>query len=156
MMATSDIKQDINSSLFSHQVHDACSTYESTAKIITGRNEVVAKVIFLHVSVILSTGGGLRQGEPPLAGRPPWAGRPPSPAGRTPPAERPPRQRPPRQGDPLAGRPPLPRRTPRQGDPPGIRSMSGRYASYWNPFLLSKSNQRTKWLKKLKPTPITK
>ena len=28
------------------------------SQIITGRNEVVAKVIFLHLSVILFTGGG--------------------------------------------------------------------------------------------------
>ena len=69
--------------------------------IITGRNEVVAKVMFLLVSVILSTGGGGvsdreappgREAPPdkeaPLSGRPPW------------------------QGDPPAGRPPG------QGDPP--------------------------------------
>ena len=55
------------------------------AVIFTGRNEVVAKVMFLHVSVILSTGGRVsgqappqdqadtpRQGEPP-----PGPGRPP-------------------------------------------------------------------------------
>ena len=120
MMATSDIKQDINSSLFSHRVHDACSTYESTAKIITGRNEVVAKVMFLHVSVILSTGGGSPAGRTPLAGRPPWAGRPPSPAGRTPPQQRdPPGRDPPRQGDPPAGRPPWQGDPPCQGEPPG-------------------------------------
>ena len=29
----------------------------SSSEIITGRNEVVAKVIFLHLSVILFTGG---------------------------------------------------------------------------------------------------
>ena len=33
--------------------------------IITDRNEVVAKVMFLQVSVILLTGGSLQQGEPP-------------------------------------------------------------------------------------------
>ena len=38
--------------------------------IITGRNEVVAKVMFLHVSVILLTGGGLR-GTPPDQTDPP-------------------------------------------------------------------------------------
>ena len=46
-------------------------------KVITGRNEVVAKVMFLHVCVILFTGGVSRQGEPPLAGRPPRQGDPP-------------------------------------------------------------------------------
>ena len=30
-------------------------------QLITGRNEVLAKVIFLHVSVILLTGGGVLQ-----------------------------------------------------------------------------------------------
>ena len=44
------------------------------SQIITGRNEVVAKVIFLHLSVILFTGGGLPQCMlgycPPR--RPPW------------------------------------------------------------------------------------
>ena len=46
---------------------------------ITGRNEVVAKVMFLQVSVILLTGGGgLLQGESPApAGRPPRARRTP-------------------------------------------------------------------------------
>ena len=33
--------------------------------VITGRNEVVAKVMFLHVSVILYTGGEGVSGEPP-------------------------------------------------------------------------------------------
>ena len=38
---------------------------KSLIPLITGRNEVVAKVMFLHVSVIMSTGGFSRQGEPP-------------------------------------------------------------------------------------------
>ena len=41
-------------------VHAWCSLYccpHLTSFIITGRNEVVAKVIFLHLSVILFTGG---------------------------------------------------------------------------------------------------
>ena len=33
-------------------------TRKSLVNFITGRNEVLAKVIFLHVSVILLTGGG--------------------------------------------------------------------------------------------------
>ena len=98
--------------------------------IFTGRNEVVAKVLFLHVCVILFT-GGVSPGRPPrdLAGRTP----PPDLAGRTPPdlAGRPPTRdlagRPPRD---LAGRPPPPRE-----EDYSIRSMSGRYASYWNAFL---------------------
>ena len=89
--------------------------------IFIGRNEVVAKVMFLLVSVILSTGGGLWQGDPParrpppgkeapLAGRPsparrppgketPWQGDPPS-------KEAPPARMPPRKETPLARRPP--------------------------------------------------
>ena len=73
--------------------------------IFTGRNEVVAKVMFLQVSVILSTRGGLQR-TPPDQGEPPGPGRPP-----------------PDQGDP-----------PREEDC-SIRSMSGRYASYWNAIL---------------------
>ena len=75
------------------------SRYLRSLSIITGRNKVVAKVMFLHVSVILLTGGegGLRAGppgrentpDPPGPGRPPWEGEPP----RT-------------------------RQTPRQGEPP--------------------------------------
>ena len=86
--------------------------------IIIGRNEVVAKVMFLHVSVILFTGGVSRQGEPPAPrqgepppdqGDPPGPGRPP-PAGRTPRT----RQTPPNQAD-----PPGPGRPPQTRHPPG-------------------------------------
>ena len=54
--------------------------------LVTGRNEVVVKVMFLHVSVILSTGGvsrqrehtpQTRQGDPPGRETPPGPGRPP-------------------------------------------------------------------------------
>ena len=69
-------------------------------------NELWGKVIFLHLSVILFTGGST------------WTGTPPdryTPLGRyTLPA----------------------RYTPRAGTPPaGILSTSGLYASYWNAFL---------------------
>ena len=63
---------------------------EGRQPIFTGRNEVVAKVIFLHVSVIHSVhreGGGLPQcmlgylprtrQTPPRPGRPPWDQTPP-------------------------------------------------------------------------------
>ena len=155
--------------------------------LITGRNEVVAKVMFLLVSVILSTGGSLAGRTPPSkeapqAGRPPLARRPPGketpqqgdpPSRETPLARRPPSRenptgkeaplarRPPGRETPLARRPPVARRPSRQGEPPpqqggppplppcrenpsgkdpspGIRSMSGRYASYWNAFLCQK------------------
>ena len=59
--------------------------------IFTGRNEVLAKVIFLHLSVILSTGGG---GLPQC-----MLGCPPPPAGRAPPG----RQTPPGYGHWSAG-----------------------------------------------------
>ena len=45
--------------------------------IITGRNEVVAKVIFLHLSVILFTGGFFSRENPPARENPPGPGRPP-------------------------------------------------------------------------------
>ena len=85
--------------------------------IFTGRNEVVAKVMFLHVCVILFTGGGCSPCRGGLPGDTP-------PAGRTPP----------RQGEPPPGRenPPSKENPPRQGEPPrreedcSIRSMSGR------------------------------
>ena len=94
--------------------------------IFTGRNEVLAKVIFLHLSVILFTGGG-------LARRPPsgWMENPPSPPAGwgTPPGwmENPPRLdgEPPRlEGEPprLDGEPPPPgwKETPPwlEGEPP--------------------------------------
>ena len=91
------------------------------ALIITGRNEVVAKVMFLHVSVILSTGGV--SGEPPLGpGRPPRQGEPPRYQADTPPDQGEPpgtRENPPKdqEAPPGPGRtPPGPRRTPL---PPG-------------------------------------
>ena len=88
---------------------------------ITGR--VVAKVMFLHVSVILLTGGGVSgQGEPPRTRQtPPGPGRPPgtrqTPPGPGRPTPSPPgtrqtprtRQTPPDQADPpRPGRPPSP------------------------------------------------
>ena len=82
--------------------------------LITGRNEVVAKVMFLQVSVILSTGGVSGESPPDQADTPPG-----------------PRRTPPDQGEPPRPRrtppgprrtPPGPRRTPPdQGDPPGGR-----------------------------------
>ena len=76
-----------------------------TVTFITGRNEVVAKVIFLQVSASVHAG----MPYPPRM------------------QKHPPRD----QGEP----------PPDQADPPreehcSIRSMSGRYASYWNVFLL--------------------
>ena len=82
-----------------------------------------AKVMFLQASVILLTGGGLPQC---MLGYPPGPDPPLAPL-----------------VHPLWHPPPLwhlPSGTPPSGTPPpradpGIRSMSGRYASYWNAFL---------------------
>ena len=87
----------------------------STRDIITGRNEVVAKVMFLHVSVILFTGGVSKQGEPSHGpGRTPLdQGEPPPPG---------PWRSPRDHGEPPWTRenPPGPWRTPppSQGEPP--------------------------------------
>ena len=85
--------------------------------VITGRNEVVAKVMFLLVSVILLTGGGgMSEADPP--------------PGADTPRVRPPRSR----HTPREQTPPGTKYTPPEADS-GIRSTSGRYASYWNAFL---------------------
>ena len=117
--------------------------------IFTGRNEVVAKVMFLLGSVILSTGeGGLPQCmlryHPPPGRRHPLGRKHPkkeTPLGRRPPEKEAPasqerhplkRRHPPRKEP-----PPPQKEPPPKGDPPlGIWSMSDRYASYWNAFLL--------------------
>ena len=118
--------------------------------IITGRNEVVAKVMFLHVCVILFTGGVSGQGEPPWSrhhpppsprqGEPPRSRHPP---GRETPQEQtrpcsPPGPEPPRSRHPhsRAGRTPPGTHPPREAHST-IRSTSGRYASYWNAFLFN-------------------
>ena len=106
--------------------------------IITGRNEVLAKVIFLHLSVIHSVHG---EGGVPDQAPPPRPDRNPSPrdqAGTSPLRTR---QVPPQDQTPPGTRhPPDPPRT--RHPPPGeadtgIRSTIGRYASYWNAFLFS-------------------
>ena len=103
--------------------------------IFTGRNEVVAKVMFLHVCVILFTGGvsgqgapPLRQGDPPgretpwdqtpLEQTPPQAGRP-TPGTRHPPEQTPPpwEQTPPRADTPPGSRHPPQSRSPRKQTP---------------------------------------
>ena len=86
-------------------------------RLITGCNKVVAKVMFLHVSVILLTGGVSRQGEPPRDRETPLDQAEPPGPGRTPrDRETPPgpRENPPDQAD-----PPRPRENPpRPGRPP--------------------------------------
>ena len=105
----------------------------SRGMVFTGRNEFVAKVIFLHLFVILFTGGGgcgIPQGteaDPPQTMHTP----PPPPPDQTPPQTRyTPWTRPPRPDTP----PPGPGTPPREADS-GIQSTSSRYASYWNAFL---------------------
>ena len=89
--------------------------------IFTGCNEVVAKVVFLHVSVILLTGGGLRAGRTPGTRPPPGPGRHQTRDQADTPRTR--QTSPPDQAD-----------IPPEADT-SIRSTTGRYASYWNAFL---------------------
>ena len=90
--------------------------------LITGRNEVVAKVMFLQVCVCPQGGGCLPQDQ---ADTPAGPGRHPPPGpGRHPPWDQ-------TETPPGPGRHP----PPREADS-SIRSTSGRYASYWNAFLL--------------------
>ena len=96
---------------------------------ITGRNKVVAKVIFLHLSVILFTGGGLPQcmlGCPPRGSRhPPGAD---TPREQTPPGSR---HNPPEQSPSWNQTPPGTDTTPPGADtPPGSRL---RYTVYERP-----------------------
>ena len=111
------------------------------SNIFTGRNEVVAKVMFLPVSVILSTGGVSgrenppaketplcretpQQGDPPPGGENPPSKDTPHPPGReTPLARRPPARRTPPAGRPPARRTPPAGRPPWQGDPPHPTGM---------------------------------
>ena len=105
-----------------------------SVQFVTGRNEVVAKVMFLHVSVILLTGGEGVSGEPPQdQGEPPWTRqttttplgprRPPQTRQTTPPAgtkeNHPPGTK---ENPPGPRRPPQTRQTPPVGtkeNPPG-------------------------------------
>ena len=118
--------------------------------MITGRNEVVAKVIFLHLSVILFTGWegvclSACWDTPRIRHHPPGSdSTPPDQADTTTPRTR--HHHPPDQADPPRTRhhpPPRPGRHP--PTPPQTRQTPGsrlqhtvyerRYASYWNAFL---------------------
>ena len=107
----------------------------------------LGKVMFLHVSVILFTGGEYLGRYNPWAGTAPWAGTPPlgrcTPQRGTPPGQvHHPRQVHPTQaGTPPAGTSPW-QVPPRQVHPPatvhaGIWSTRGWHASHWNAFLFS-------------------
>ena len=120
------------------------SIYLWNSILVTGRNEVMAKVMFLLVSVILLTWGVCLSAC--WEQTPPWKQTPPQ--KQTPREQTPPRSRhplgadtPPRSRHPSGSRhthPSLEADTPPPGAGSGIRSMSGRYASYWNAFLLMK------------------
>ena len=93
--------------------------------IITGRNEVVAKVMFLQLCVILFTGvsASVHAGMPPCQGDPPKEASPlprkPPQEGGTPHKEAPPspkKEAPPQEGDPPR------RRHPPEGDPPKMEA----------------------------------
>ena len=121
--------------------------YCPSENLITVRNEV-AKVMFLHLSVILFTGGLLQcmlgyhppGTDTPLEETPPWT---------TPPLDQvPPDQTPPDQAPPRPGTPPGPGASPgpdtphqtspqKQTHPPADGYCCGRYASYWNAYLFS-------------------
>ena len=108
-----------------------------TAPHITVCNEV-AKVMFLHLSVILSTGGGICLSAC-------WDTTPPPPGPGSRDQAHPPGTRhtplgpgPPDQAPPPRGQvPPGPDTPPDQTPPPRSRDgyCCGRYASYWNAFL---------------------
>ena len=100
--------------------------------IFTGRNEVVAKVMFLQVCVCPQGGGGcLPQCMLGCQTLPNQAPPTPSRTRQTPPDQADP---PPDQADTHYPPPPGPGTPPREADS-SIRSTSGRYASYWNAFL---------------------
>ena len=95
-------------------------------RFVTARNEV-AKVMFLHVSVCPQ--GGLPQCMLGYNPPPPRSKHPkdqPSRSRNTPPEQAPPRTRPTPEPDPHRSRLP----------PPTDGCYCGRYASYWNAFLL--------------------
>ena len=85
----------------------SCGCGSGYKLLITGRNEVVAKVSFYSCLWFCPQGGS-------PTGRTPWQGRPL--AGRTPSS---PGRETPRQGETLS---PLARRPPRQRDPPGMET----------------------------------
>ena len=104
-------------------------------------------------SVHRGASASVHAGIPLPQSTPPWEHTPPSPRADTPQEQTPPQSRHPREQTPQSRHPPgirhppgsrhPPEQTPllwsRQPPPPkadsGIRSMSGRYTSYWNAFL---------------------
>ena len=92
--------------------------------IFTGRNEVVAKVIFLHLSVILFRGGVCLSAcwdTNPLGADPPGA----DPPGADPPGADTPQSRHPPEQIPPPDQTPLPEQTPPRADTPRSRHPPG-------------------------------
>ena len=121
---------------------------------ITGRNEVVAKVIFLHLSVIHSVHRGEGSASVHAGMPPPPRADPPSRHTTTPLPDTPREQTPPGSRPPREQTPPILEQTPPPGaDPPeadsSIRSTSGRFASYWNAFLFIISLHHSVFITKL-------
>ena len=107
------------------------SLFNQLICFVTVRNEL-AKVMFLHLSVILFAGGGVCLSAcwdttPHPGSRPPGPGTPRS---RHPQTRHPPDQAPPDQA------PPRSRHPPRPGTPLADGYCCGWYVSYWNAFLL--------------------
>ena len=115
-----------------------CTKNSRTTTIITGRNEVVAKVIFLHLFVILFTGGAclrqtpppeqtpLEQTPPPQSRPPPGSGPPPSPLEQTPRSRHPPWEQ---TTPPGADHPPSPpKQTPAYGQRAAGRHPTGMHS----------------------------
>ena len=153
----STIHYSVNSSHNSSRLTNRMCEWTLTVRFFTCRNEVVAKLIFLHLSVILFTGvvclSACWDTTPPAGSRHPPE-QTPIPREQTPPWEQttareqthPPREQTPREETPRSRHPPPERTPPWSRHPPGadtfppqadsgIRSMNGRYASYWNAFL---------------------
>ena len=101
------------------------NVFNSMRFIFTGRNEVLAKVIFLQACVILSTGGRYLTRPPPQTRQV----HPPRPGRSTPQAGTPPGQvhTPPGRYTPRAGTPPWAGTPPRQVHPLGRYTPPGRY-----------------------------
>ena len=121
-------------------------------RLLPAATKLRPRLCFYTCVWFCSRGGVSGQGETPLAGRtPPPGSRHPPGAGRTPWEQTPPEQTPPlpgsRHNPPPEQTPPPGSRHPPSRHPPGadtpppadcsIRSMSDRYATYWNAFLFT-------------------
>ena len=114
--------------------HKSSCILLSVTSVITGRNKVMAKVMFLLVSVILLTWGVSASVHAGIPHTTPPEQTPPR--EQTPPEQTPPGADTPRSRHPQSRHPPGADTPPREADS-GIRSMSGRYTSYWNAILLT-------------------